>query len=212
MSALVLNIHHATPEVTKIQKVVTALAEGAVILYPNDTQFTLGCALSNKEAISRIRAIRQISEDHHMTFLCDSLSNISDYAKVNNEAYKLIKRLIPGPYTFILPASKNVPRFAQNPKRQTAGIRVPQSTLSQALLKSMGNPLIAVSAKLKDKPEITDPEDIIAAFSKLVDIVVTSDEYYFTGESTIIDMTTDVYEIAREGAGMDKVSDFINVE
>ena len=212
MSALILNIHNATPEVTKLQKVVTALEEGAVILYPNDTQFTLGCALSNKEAISRIRAIRQISEDHHMTFLCDSLSNISDYAKVNNEAYKLIKRLIPGPYTFILPASKNVPRFAQNPKRQTAGIRVPQNTLSQALLKSLGNPLIAVSAKLKDKPEISEPDEIIAAFSKLVDIIVVSEEYNFTGESTIIDMTSDVYEVVREGAGMDKVSDFISME
>lgn len=212
MSALVLNIHNDTPEANKIQKVVAALSEGAVILYPNDTQFTLGCTLSNKEAISRIRAMRQISENHHMTFLCDSLSNISDYAKVNNEAYKLIKRLIPGPYTFILPASKNVPRFAQNPKRQTTGIRVPDNKLSQALLKAMQSPLIAVSAKLSGKPNLNETDDVIDAFMKLVDIVVTSDEYSFTGESTIIDMTTDNYEIVREGAGMEKARDFINYD
>ncbi len=209
MSAQILNIHHQTPEVNKIEKVVSALKDGAVILYPTDTQFTLGCALSNKEAISRLRTIRQLPENHSMTFLCDSLSNVSEFAKVSDEAYKLIKRLIPGPYTFILPASKNVPKFAQNPKKLTAGIRVPENKLSQALLKAHGFPIISISAKLPDK-ELTSPDEIIETFSKFVDIAVSSDNYSFTGESSIIEMTSDYFEIIRFGAGMDKLREFIS--
>ncbi|MDX9789870.1 MAG: L-threonylcarbamoyladenylate synthase [Candidatus Kapabacteria bacterium] len=209
MSALILNIHQETPEINKIEKVVSALRDGAVILYPTDTQFTLGCALSNKEAISKLRSIRKLPESQSLTFLCDSLSNVSEFAKVSDDAYRLIKRLIPGPYTFILPASKLVPKFAQNPKRSTAGIRVPENNLSQALLKSHGYPIISISAKLPDK-ELLHPDDIIEGFSKLVDIAVSSDDYKFTGESSIIDMTTEKFEIVREGAGMSKLHDFIN--
>jgi tRNA threonylcarbamoyl adenosine modification protein (Sua5/YciO/YrdC/YwlC family) len=208
MSAQILNIHQETPEVNKIEKVVSAIRDGAVILYPTDTQFTLGCALSNKDAISRLRSIRQLPDTQSLTFLCDSLSNVSEFAKVSDDAYKLIKRLIPGPYTFILPASKLVPKFAQNPKRLTAGIRVPENNLSQALLKSHGYPIISISAKLPDK-NLVNPDDIIEAFSKLVDIAVSSDKYSFAGESSIIDMTSDVFEILREGAGMNKLREFI---
>lgn len=209
MSALELNIHRKNPEANKILKVVDALRDGAVILYPTDTQFTLGCALSNKEAISRLRAIRKLPESQSLTFLCDSLSNVSEFAKVSDDAYKLVKRLVPGPFTFILPASKLVPKFAQNPKRLTAGIRVPENVLSQALLKSLESPIISISAKLPDKGVMTDPNEIIAAFSKLVDIAVSSDEYEFAGESTILDLTGDTYEIIREGAGMQKLKDFL---
>ncbi|GAB1370569.1 L-threonylcarbamoyladenylate synthase [Candidatus Kapaibacterium sp.] len=209
MSAQILNIHQQTPEINKIEKVVSALRDGAVILYPTDTQFTLGCALSNKEAISRLRSIRQLPDSQSLTFLCDSLSNVSEFAKVTDEAYKLIKRLVPGPYTFILPASKLVPKFAQNPKRSTAGIRVPDNNLAQALLKSHGFPIISISAKLPEK-DIKSPDDIIDSFSKLVDIAVSSDNYNFVGESSIIDMTAGQFEILREGAGMNKLKEFIN--
>lgn len=209
MSALLLNIHRKNPEATKINKVVSALRDGAVILYPTDTQFTLGCALSNKEAISRLRSIRKLPETQSLTFLCDSLSNVSEFAKVSDEAYRLIKRLIPGPYTFILPASKLVPKFAQNPKRSTAGIRVPENILSQALLKALEAPIISISAKLPDRILAPDPDEIIEAFSNLVDMAVSSDEYEFTGESTVIDLTSDNFEIVREGAGMAKLKDFL---
>lgn len=209
MSALQLNIHRKNPEANKILKVVDALRDGAVILYPTDTQFTLGCALSNKEAISRLRAIRKLPETQSLTFLCDSLSNVSEFAKVSDEAYKLVKRLVPGPFTFILPASKLVPKFAQNPKRSTAGIRVPENILSQALLKSLESPIISISAKLPDRGVMTKPDEIIEAFSKLVDIAVSSDEYEFVGESTIVDLTSDNFEIIREGAGMQKLKDFL---
>ncbi len=209
MSALLLNIHRKNPEATKINKVVSALRDGAVILYPTDTQFTLGCALSHKEAISRLRSIRKLPETQSLTFLCDSLSNVSEFAKVSDEAYKLIKRLIPGPYTFILPASKLVPKFAQNPKRSTAGIRVPENILSQALLKTLESPIISISAKLPDRILGHDPDEIIQVFSNLVDIAVSSDEYEFTGESTVIDLTSNSFEVIREGAGMSKLKDFL---
>jgi len=209
MSALVLNIHYKTPEVNKISKVVQAIRDGAVILYPTDTQFALGCSLSNKDGIERIRAIKGMTENHAMTFLCDSLSNISEFAKINDEAYKLIKRLIPGPYTFILPASKQVPKFAQNAKRSTAGIRVPDHNLSQQLLKAMGTPLIGISARTKDQDVELSFDDIIAKFTKLVDVVVMSDEYHYVGESTILDLTGQEFTIQREGAGMEKLQEYV---
>ena len=209
MSALVLNLHYKTPEVNKISKVVDAIRDGAVVLYPTDTQFALGCALSNKDGIERIRSIKGMTENHAMTFLCDSLSNISEFAKINDEAYKLIKRLIPGPYTFILPASKQVPKFAQNAKRSTAGIRVPDHNLSQQLLKAMGSPLIGISARTKDQDPDLDFDDIVARFTKLVDVVITSDEYHFAGESTILDLTSNEFMIQREGAGMDKLQEYV---
>ena len=105
MATAILNLHPQTPELRKIDKVVDALRQGAVILYPTDTGFTLGCALSNKEAIQRIRLIRRLPDSKSMTFLCSSLSNVAEFAKVSNIAYRTIKSLIPGPYTFILPAS-----------------------------------------------------------------------------------------------------------
>lgn len=209
MSALVLNIHYKTPEVNKISKVADAIRDGAVIMYPTDTQFALGCSLSNKEGIERIRSIKGMTENHAMTFLCDSLSNISEFAKINDEAYKLIKRLIPGPYTFILPASKQVPKFAQNAKRSTAGIRVPDHNLSQQLLKAIGSPIIGISARTKDQDPDLDYDDIITKFTKLVDIIVMSDEYHYVGESTILDLTGPEFMIQREGAGMEKLQEYV---
>ncbi len=212
MGALVYNIHSQTPEMKKISAVADAVKGGAVILYPTDTGFTLGCNLSNKNAIEKVRRIRGISTNKSLTFLCDSLSNISEFAKVNNEAYKTIKRLIPGPYTFILPASKEVPKYAQNPKRSTAGIRVPNHSLAQLLLKEVGNPIISISAKIGEDNMPTEAEELVAVFSKLVDVVVTSETYNFLGESTVIDMTEEQFYLIRRGSGWDKVEDFIDFE
>jgi tRNA threonylcarbamoyl adenosine modification protein (Sua5/YciO/YrdC/YwlC family) len=212
MKALQLKIHSETPEMRKIAKVVEALREGAVVLYPTDTGFSLGCELSNKEAITRIRRIRQISLNKSLTFLCRSLSNLAEFAKVSNQAYKTIRGLIPGPYTFILPASRQVPKFAQNPKRKTAGIRVPDNTLAQLLLKELDQPMISITAKRGDEPYIDDPDELVEAFLPMVDVAVSSDSYDFAGESTIIDMTDDVFTIRREGAGMDKVYEYVKIE
>ncbi len=212
MPAEIYTIHHKTPEMRKIEKIAESIKEGAVILYPTDTGFALGCELSNKEAIEKLRLIRRMPEGKSLTFMCESLSNIADFAKVSNQAYKAIKRLIPGPYTFILTASKLVPKFAQDPKRKTAGIKVPQNDLSRLLLKAVGSPIISISAKIDGEEQLKTPEEIINKFSPMVDIAMTSDEYNFIGESTLIDMTTDDFKILRKGAGFEGLNDLIDFE
>lgn len=213
MASQILTIHSQTPELRKIKMVADALRDGAVALYPTDTGFSLGCELANKNAIGRIRAIRKLPDTQSLTFLCDSLANISEFAKVENKAYKTIKALIPGPYTFILPATKMTPKFAQNPKRSTAGIRVPDNALSQLLLKELGGPIISISAKpAEGAGAFPDYDDLVAHFAPRVDIAVRSGSYDFAGESTIIDMTEDDFYIARRGAGFEKVLEFVQDE
>lgn len=211
MANEILNIHSETPEMRKVKMAADALKDGAVILYPTDSGFSLGCDLSNKEAIDKIRLIRRLDKDHQLTFLCRDLANISEFAQVNNVAYRTIKSLIPGPYTFILPASKKVPHFAYNPKRSTAGIRVPNNQLVQLLLKDVGNPILAISAKLEDNLAPT-PDEIIDFFGKQVDLTVTSDNYKFEVDSSVIDMTQTDFEIIRRGAGAEKLEGMLFTE
>ncbi|MGE5480457.1 MAG: L-threonylcarbamoyladenylate synthase [Chloroflexota bacterium] len=200
MATEILNLHPETPELRKISKVADFLRDGGVILYPADTGFCLGCNLSNKEAIARIRSIRRLPENKEMTFLCDTLSNIAEFAKVSNSAYKTIKRLIPGPFTFILPASKQVPKFAQNPRRNTAGIRVPENVLAQLLLKELETPMISISAVPREEMMGSDPDEIIRRLAPQVDIAVSSSIYDFAGPSTVIDMTDEEFKVIRAGA------------
>ena len=210
LRAEIFGLHHKNPETRKINQIIKKLNDGAVMLYPTDTGFTLGCELGNKSAIEKLRQIRRISDKKSLTFLCHNLSNISEYANVSNLAYKTIKKLIPGPFTFILPATKQVPKLALNPLRKTAGIRVPNSVLANALIEAMGNPIISISAKIdtEDDDEFIylEPDEIIDRFMNFVDIVVCTEEYRFTGESTVIDMVSDNFEIIREGAGYDEVA------
>lgn len=208
MAAEVLTIHPKTPEVRKIERVAEMLRDGAVMIYPTDTGYTLGCKLSYKKSIEKIRQIRNLEEGKLMTFLCDSMAHLSDFARVSNDAYKTMKRLVPGPYTFILPASKEVPYFAQDYKRKTAGIRIPRHPIPVLLLKSLGEPIISISAKLQDKPNATYDE-IVDYYAKQVDIAVKLEEPDFAGQSTIIDMTGEEFVITREGAGMDQLEEFM---
>ncbi|MCU0427199.1 MAG: L-threonylcarbamoyladenylate synthase [Candidatus Kapabacteria bacterium] len=207
MPTLSVELHPQTPESYKIAKIVNVLRSGAVMLYPTDTGFALGCCLSQKNAIARIRQIRRLPENKHLTFLCDSLSHIAEFAKVSNHAYRVIKRLIPGPYTFILPATKAVPHYAVDPKRKTTGIRVPENPIALALLKELGNPLISITARVAtdDDEEIETPEELIEKFASLVDVVIASEVYHFEGESTVIDMTDDAFSIIRRGARVQTV-------
>jgi len=223
LSAEIFSLHTVNPEQRKINNIVDKLRNGAVMLYPTDTGFTLGCELGNKSAIlgnksaiEKLRKIRKISDKKSLTFLCHNLSNISEYAQVSNLTYRTIKKLIPGPFTFILPASKQVPKLAQNPTRKTAGIRVPNSVIAQSLLTAIENPIISISAKIETENEYDflylDPDEIIDKFINLVDVVVCTDEYSFTGESTVIDMVSDHFKLIRKGADFDIVSQFIDFE
>jgi tRNA threonylcarbamoyl adenosine modification protein (Sua5/YciO/YrdC/YwlC family) len=208
MSAEIYVIHPKNPEIRKIQNVAAALNDGAVIIYPTDTGYTLGCNLSNKEGIARIRQLRNIQEGKSLTFLCDSLTRLSDFARVSNKAYKTMRRLVPGPFTFILPASKLVPYFAQDTKRRTAGIRIPDNILSLFLLKELGHPIISISAKIDGNP-YTTYDEVLDYFAKQVDVAVKVEEPEFVGQSTIIDMTTDEFKILREGAGTNKLKEYM---
>jgi len=210
MASEIITMHPETPELRKIKRVAEALKNGAVILFPVDTGFSLGCQLSNKESIRKLRRIRRLPDKKALTFLCHSLSNIAEFAKVSNSAYRIIKALIPGPYTFVMPASRQVPKFAQNPKRKTAGIRVPDNELAQLLLEAVGEPIISITAKKSDDQIFVDPEEVFDLFSREVDIAVRLEEYQFSGESTVVDMITDDFSIMREGAGIDEVLEFID--
>jgi tRNA threonylcarbamoyl adenosine modification protein (Sua5/YciO/YrdC/YwlC family) len=199
MASLHFDIHTLNPETYKIAKAAAALREGAVALYPTDTGFALGCCLSQKSAIEKIRQIRRLPGNKHLTFICDSLSHIAEYAKVSNHAYRVIKRLIPGPFTFILPATKAVPHYALDPKRKTTGIRVPENRVSRALVAELSTPIISITAR-HDDDEFDSPDDILAAFASVVDIVIAPNEYEFSGNSTVIDMTSEIFTIVRRGA------------
>ncbi len=199
MASDYFSIHTTTPEERKVTEIVRLLHTGAVMLYPTDTGYSLGCSLEQKSAIERIRSIRKLEPNKGLTFMCHSLSNISDYAIVSDKAYKTIKKLIPGPFTFILPATKMIPKLVLDPKKKTSGIRVPDHTLSSILIKELGNPLLSITAKHPTK-EHSYPHELLDLLAGFVDIVIEPDREDFVGESTVIDMTTDTFEILRLGA------------
>ena len=208
--ATIYEIHPQTPQTRKIDEIVAALKNGAVMLYPTDTVYAIGCDLQSKTGVDRVRRIKQMSNDKPLTFLCQSLSNISAYAIVSDPAYRLMKHLIPGPYTFILPATKLVPKLVQDPKRKTTGIRVPKYPLCQILLESLGNPIISASAHIQDedgdRPTLgVEKVRLFDRLDKLVDLIIDDgSEPGMTG-STILDMTTDPPEVVRQGLGYPEV-------
>jgi tRNA threonylcarbamoyl adenosine modification protein (Sua5/YciO/YrdC/YwlC family) len=209
--ATIYEIHPQTPQIRKIDEIVAALSSGAVMLYPTDTVYAIGCDLKSKTAVDRVRQIKRMSNDKPLTFLCQSLSNISEYAVVSDPAYRLMKHLIPGTYTFILPATKLVPKLVQDPKRKTTGIRVPKHPLCQILLETLGNPIISASAHIQDEDgyEPTLEIEKVRLFDrldKLVDIIIDDGSEPGIEGSTILDMTVDPPEVIREGLGWSEVA------
>ncbi len=211
MKAVRLRLHPATPERHKLERIAEALRYGALLLYPTDTGFALGCQLANKMAIDRLRLIRRLPQGKPLTFLCDSLKHLSEFAYVSTSAYRILKRLVPGPYTFILPATRAVPYYAQDLKRKTVGIRVPDSTVCLALLRTFGSPIISISA-VSDEEETVAPDVLIEKFASQVDIIVETEEYHFLGPSTIIDLTEDVPRLLRRGAGLERALTVLPLE
>jgi len=210
--ASIYSMHSRAPERRKLGQVVATLRQGGVILYPTDTGFAFGCTLSNKDGIRRIRAIRRLDEKKLLTFLCPSLSDLSTFAVVEDREFRLLRRLVPGPYTFVLSATKNVPRFAQNPKRRTAGLRVPDHLLSQLLLQELGSPLISITAKDAEGVYLDEPDELVEHFSKQVDAAITLDLYDFEGDSTVLDLSDGAPVIIRRGAGFDRVREHVDVD
>ncbi|MDJ0677391.1 MAG: L-threonylcarbamoyladenylate synthase [Calothrix sp. MO_167.B42] len=215
--ANIIQVHPDNPQIQRIEEIKLALQRGAVMLYPTDTVYAIGCDLNAKSAVEKVRKIKQLANDKPLTFLCSSLSNVSTYAFVSDPAYKIMKRLIPGPYTFLLPATKLVPRLVQNPKRKTTGIRVPNNTICLELLTTLGNPIISTSAHLPaDNPEDeileTTPEPAITRFElfdrldKLVDVIVDNGEEPTYQVSTILDLTIEQPMMIRKGLGWEEAA------
>ncbi len=206
-------LHPDTPQQRTIDQIVDQLRSGAVMLYPTDTVYAIGCDLNSKAALQRVRQIKQMSNDKPLTFLCSSLSNIAEYAIVQDFAYRTMRRLIPGPYTFILPTTKLVPKLVLNPKRKTTGIRVPDHAVCQALLASLGNPVISASAPLpppqgKRQPRPLSRYELFDALENQVDLILDNGEDPLHQGSTMLDMTGDEPLIVRRGLGVDAVEDF----
>jgi tRNA threonylcarbamoyl adenosine modification protein (Sua5/YciO/YrdC/YwlC family) len=206
-------LHPQNPQARMVDRIVKALKDGAVVLYPTDTVYAIGCDLNSKNAVQRVRQIKQLSNDKPLTFLCSSLSNIAQYAIVSDEAYKIMRRLIPGPYTFLLPTTKLVPKLVMNPKRRTTGIRVPDHPICQSLLEGLGNPIISTSAHLVDDGSPRSPISIdypsrlelFESLDKLVDVIVDDDQEPGYQVSTILDLSNEEPVLVRKGLGWEAV-------
>ena len=200
--AELIKIYEENPNPKEIAKVVDVLKKGGLIIYPTDTVYGLGCDITNNSALEKIAKIKGVKlEKANFSFICEDLSNLSEYAKqIDNSTFKLLKRNLPGPYTFILPGSNNLPTVFK--KKKTVGIRVPDNKICQAIVNKLGNPIVSTS--IKDDDEIieytTDPELIAEKWNKLVDIVVDGG-YGDNVASTVIDLTEGEPEVIREGKG-----------
>ena len=202
MSAEFLKLYPQNPDPRRIEHIVRALRDGAVIIYPTDTVYGMGCDIHNARAVERVARIKGIKPTKNdFSFICYDLSHIADYARVSNQAFKLMKRVLPGPFTFILEASGNVPKLV-NTNKKTVGIRVPDHDIPRQIVHALGNPIITTS--IRDEDEVieysTDPELIFEKFQHQVDIVIDGG-YGGNVGSTIVDATDDDFTVVRQGLG-----------
>ena len=219
--AKIFQVHPDNPQVRRIEEIQAALQRGAVMLYPTDTVYAIGCDLNAKSAVERVRQIKQLANDKPLTFLCPSLSNVTTYAHVSDTAYRMMKSLVPGPYTFLLPATKLVPRLVQNPKRKTTGIRVPNHSVCKALLSALANPIISTSAHLPPDDELDDESngmesepylsqvELFDRLDKLVDVIIDTGEEPKYEVSTILDLTGERPIIVRQGLGWEQAGAWV---
>ena len=197
-----IRIYEENPNPKEIKKVVKILRDGGVIIYPSDTVYALGCDIKNTRALERVAQLRSVKlEKANFSFVCEDLSNLSDYVKqIDTPTFKLLKRNLPGPYTFILPGNNNLPSVFK--KKKEVGIRVPDNSITRAIVQELGNPIISTS--IKDEDEVieytTDPELILEKWDNLVDLVIDGG-YGGNIPSTVIDLTGDEPVVLREGKG-----------
>lgn len=192
-------LHPETPQLRFINKAVDVLKNGGVIIFPTDTFYGLGCDLFNKEGIEQLFTIKHESDTKLFSFICADLKDISTYAKVSDYAYKLMKKLLPGPYTFILPAAKVVPKKLWD-KRKTVGIRVPDHPITRQLVELLGNPIVSTSVSNRKGESIFDPFEIKNIFNSQVDLMLASGNIS-NQPSSVVDLSGEEPEVIREGAG-----------
>ena len=200
--ANLIRIYEENPNPKDIKKVVNVLQNGGLVIYPTDTVYGLGCDITNTSALEKIAQIKGVKLDKaNFSFICEDLSNLSDYVKqIDTQTFKILKRSLPGPYTFILPGNSNLPNVFK--KKKTVGIRVPNNNICRAIVKELGNPIVSTS--IRDEDEVieytTDPELILEKWDKLVDLVIDGG-YGDNIPSTVIDLTDSIPEVVRIGKG-----------
>lgn len=199
---MLISIHPTNPQPRQLAIIKDCLESGGIIAYPTDTIYGLGCDIFHPEAVAKICAIKKVNpEKAQLSFICSDLSHLSNYAKsINNSLFRILKSTLPGPFTFVLPASKEVPKILQN-KKKTIGLRIPDNKIALAIIETLGHPILSASFPGENIEDYTDPEIIQEHWGKQIDIVV---EGGIGGiiPSTVIDCTTDEYVILRQGLGM----------
>jgi len=194
-------IHPTHPQPRLIRRAVELLRAGGVVAYPTDSCYALGCAIGNKDAMQRIRRIRQLSDRHNLTLVCRDLSELASYAKVDNRAFRLLRAGTPGPYTFILKATREVPRRLQNPRRKTIGLRVPNHPVARLLLEQLGEPLMSATLILPGETlPLADADTIVERLDSQIDLVLDCGNRGIE-PSTVIDLTEVPPRVLRAGRG-----------
>ena len=199
--ARIIQVHPTDPQPRRVAAIVQVIHSGGLIAYPTDSSYALGCHIGDKAATNRVHRIRRTDKKHNFTLVCRDLSEISVYARVDNWAYRLVKSLTPGPYTFILPATRQLPKMLQNPKRRTIGIRVPDHPLVNVMLEVLGEPIMSSTLSLPgDELPLTDSLDIEERIGHQVDLIVDAGS---TGiePTTVLDLTGGTVEVLRRGRG-----------
>jgi len=196
-----IEVHPDNPQPRRVAEIVETIREGGLIAYPTDSSYAFGCHIGDKRAMDRIRRIRRTDKNHNFTLVCSDLSEISTYARVDNWAYRMLKSMTPGPYTFILPATREVPKRLQHPKRRTIGLRVPDHPLVRAVLQELGEPIMSSTLLLPgDDLPLTDPNDIEERIGHEIDLIIDAGP---TGiePTSVIDLSEDRVEVLRIGRG-----------
>jgi tRNA threonylcarbamoyl adenosine modification protein (Sua5/YciO/YrdC/YwlC family) len=196
-----IDVHPQNPQRRAIGQAVDLLREGGLVAYPTDSCFALGCALGNREGLDRIRAIRHLDERHHFTLVCKDFAQLGQFVQVSNPIFRAVKAATPGQYTFILPATKEVPRRLLHPKKKTVGVRIPSHPVAEALLAALDEPLLSSTLLLPDESEpMTQGWDIKERLDHQLDAVIDSGECG-TEPTTVVDLSGDEPELVRQGAG-----------
>jgi len=200
-------IHAENPQARLANQAAAIIHNGGVIVYPTDSGYALGCHLGDKTALNRIKAIRRLDDKHHMTLVCRDLSELANYARVDNVAFRLLKNHTPGSFTFILKATAEVPRRLKHPKKKTIGLRVPDNKIALSVLEALGEPMMSTTLILPGSRDIMmDPYDIRIELSGRVDLIIDGG-YCGNVVTSMIDLTTGTPEVLREGLG--DISDFV---
>jgi tRNA threonylcarbamoyl adenosine modification protein (Sua5/YciO/YrdC/YwlC family) len=199
---MLISIHPTNPQPRQLAIIKDCLESGGIIAYPTDTIYGLGCDIFHPEAVEKICAIKKVNpEKAQLSFICADLSHLSNYAKsINNSLFRILKSTLPGPFTFVLPASKEVPKILQN-KKKTIGLRIPDNKIALAIIETLGHPILSASFPGENIEDYTDPEIIQEHWGKQIDIVVDGGIGGII-PSTVVDCTTDEYVILRQGAGI----------